>query len=239
MSSQLHDRKPELPFVFINVAVTADGKIATANHAVHSFGSTRDQEHLYELRATADAILCGARTVEISETVLGNGGEKFRRQRLKNGLAEYPLRILVSGSGSINPAAAIFQKKFSPIIVLTTGRISEARLNRLSARSDVVRICGKQTINFRSALRWLRTRWKVKRLLCEGGGELNDALFRSDLVDEIHVTFCSRIFGGTAAPSLADGLGISQLEKAARFEMTSHKRINDELFTVFSRRIKR
>ena len=67
-----------LPFVFINMAVSADGKIATANRAVHSFGSKKDLHHLYELRATADAIICGARTIEISEATLGNGGESFR-----------------------------------------------------------------------------------------------------------------------------------------------------------------
>ena len=36
------------------MAMTADGKIATANRAVSSFGSARDREHLLELRATAD-----------------------------------------------------------------------------------------------------------------------------------------------------------------------------------------
>ena len=102
------------------MAMTADGKIATANRAVHSFGSPRDLRHLYELRATADAVMCGARTVEISGATLGNGGEKFRRRRLKHGLAEFPLRVIVSGSGSLDPAARIFQKRFSPIILLTT-----------------------------------------------------------------------------------------------------------------------
>ena len=101
--------------------MTADGKIATANRAVHSFGSERDLEHLYELRATADAVMCGARTVEISQSILGTGGEKFRKLRLKRGLAEYNLRVIVSGSGSINPRAAIFKKHFSPVIILTTG----------------------------------------------------------------------------------------------------------------------
>ena len=46
-----------LPFVFLNVALSADGKLATANHAVTSPGSKRDLAHLYELRTTADASL--------------------------------------------------------------------------------------------------------------------------------------------------------------------------------------
>src|ERR1017187_4037465 len=104
------------------MAMTADGKIATANRAVHSFSSARDLEHLYELRATADAVMCGARTVEVSKTILGTGSAKFRQRRLERGLAEYNLRVIVSGSGSIDPAAEIFKTKFSPVIVLTTKR---------------------------------------------------------------------------------------------------------------------
>ena len=89
------------------MAMTADGKIATANRAVHSFGSARDLAHLYGLRATVDAVMCGARTIEISQSILGTGGEKFRQRRLKNGLAEYNLRVIVSGSPVIDTTTAV------------------------------------------------------------------------------------------------------------------------------------
>jgi riboflavin-specific deaminase-like protein len=233
---KLENKKTELPFVFVNMATTADGKIATANRAVHSFGSARDLAQLYELRATADAILCGARTVEISNATLGNGGEKFRRRRLKNGLAEYPIRVIVSGGGTIDPAAKIFQKRFSPIIIFTTQRASAKKLAQLRTLADEVKIFSAMEVDFRGALRWLGTKWGVNRLLCEGGGELNDALFRAALVDEIHLTICPKIFGGRLAPTMADGLGFEQLAGAARFELTSKKRKKAELFTVFSRR---
>jgi riboflavin-specific deaminase-like protein len=218
------------------MAITADGKIASANRAVHSFGSPRDLEHLYQLRATADAVLCGARTVEISETILGNGGETFRRRRLKNGLSEFPLRVIVSGSGSIDPAGKIFRQRFSPIIVLTTNRASAKKLAQLRALADEVKICGESEINFRAALRWLHEKWNVRRLLCEGGGELNDALFRADLVDEIRLTICPKIFGGRAAPTISEGRGFHHLAVATTFEMRSIQRANGELFTMFSRR---
>jgi len=235
MSPKAKVRSPKLPFVFVNLAMTADGKIATANRAVHSFGSPRDLAQLYALRATADAVLCGARTVEISRTVLGNGGEKFRQRRLQRGLAEYNLRVIVSGSGAIHPGAEIFKTKFSPVIVLTTNRASKKKLARLRALADEVKICGQREIDFRAALRWLRTKWNVNRLLCEGGGELNDALFRAGLVNEIHLTICPKIFGGRTAPTLADGQGVLRLAAAAKYELTSIKRKKAELFTVFSR----
>jgi riboflavin-specific deaminase-like protein len=227
--------KSNLPFVFVNMAMTADGKIATANRAIHSFGSARDLANLYELRATADAVMCGARTVEISQGILGTGGERFRRRRLRTGLTEYNLRVIVSGSGSINSNAEIFQKRFSPVIVLTTARISKAKLKKIRAVADEVKICGKTKINFRTALRWLRAKWNVKCLLCEGGGELNDALFRACLVNELHLTICPKIFGGRLAPSIADGNGFLHLPKAAQFEWRSEQRIGGELFVIFSR----
>ena len=235
MSPKSKVQSPKLPFVFVNMAMTADGKIATANRAVHSFSSARDLAHLYELRATADAVMCGARTIEISQSILGTVGERFRRQRLKNGLAEYNLRVIVSGSGSIDPAAEIFKKRFSPIIVLTTERASAKKLAQLRKLADAVKICGEREINFSAALRWLRAQWNVKHLLCEGGGELNDALFRAGLVDEINLTVCPKIFGGREAPTIADGRGFQRLKDAEGFQIQSIRRFGDELFTVFSR----
>jgi riboflavin-specific deaminase-like protein len=235
MSSRPKIQNSRLPFVFINMAMTADGKIATANRAVHSFGSPRDLEHLYELRATADAVMCGARTVEISQATLGAGGMRFQRRRLSGGLAEFPLRVIVSGSGSIDPAAEIFQKKFSPLIVLTTRRISASRRQKLQKLGAEVKLCGTEEVNFRLALRWLKEKWQVQRLLCEGGGEVNDALFRAHLVDEIHLTLCPKIFGGRYAPTISDGKGFAKIIKAEKFKFQSLSPRKGELFTVLSR----
>ena len=225
--------KPRLPFVLVNMAMTADGKIATANRAVSSFGSARDHEHLLKLRATADAVMAGARTVDSAAINLGPGPARFRRLRLNNGLAGYNLRVIVSGSGSLNPNAEVFKHRFSPIIILTTSRASKAKLLQLQAIAAEVKICGRREIDFRAALRWLREKWGVKRLLCEGGSELNDALFRAGLVDELHLTICPKIFGGRHAPTIADGRGFGHLAAAARFRLKTIRRVKDELFAVF------
>src|SRR5215468_11797838 len=94
-----------MPFVMVNMAMTADGKIATANRAVSSFGSARDREHLLKLRASADAVMAGARTVDSSKINLGPGPRRYRRLRLKSSLPEYNLRIIASRSGTVNPQA--------------------------------------------------------------------------------------------------------------------------------------
>src|ERR1043166_3794123 len=176
--------------------MTADGKLAPANRIFVPFGSKRDQQLLLELRAEADAVMSGARTVDLSEVNLGPGPERLRQKRLRRGLTEYNLRVVVSGSGTLDPDAAIFRKRFSPIIILTTGRISTARLRKLRAVADDVKVCGKTELDFALACRWLRQRWGVKHLLCEGGGELNQGLLRAGIVDEIYITLCPWILGG-------------------------------------------
>ena len=200
---------------------------------VSSFGSRRDQDHLLELRATADAVMAGARTVDLNPVNLGPGPAKYRRLRLRRGLAEFNLRVIVSRSGTVNPNAEVFQRTFSPIIILTTRRATAGRLKKLRAVAAEVKICGAREINFRRALRWLRKKWGIKRLLCEGGGELNDALFRAGLVNELHLTVCPRIFGGRTAPTIADGLGAARLAQATQLELQSARRHGDEMFFVY------
>lgn len=231
--SQIANRKPSRPFVFINMAMTADGKIATTNRAVTSFGSRRDLEHLHELRATADAVLCGARTVEQSNATMGNGGDRFTRLRQRRGLADHPVRLIVSGSGSISPGAAIWTKRFSPIVVITCERTPQTKLNRLRSLADEVWVSPGREVDFPATFAWLRKKFGVSRLLCEGGGELNDTLFRAGLVDELHLTLCPRIFGGRTAPTIADGTGFATLAQAARLELQSLRRNGDELFLVY------
>jgi riboflavin-specific deaminase-like protein len=219
-----------LPYVFLNVATTADGKLAPANRHFIPFSSKRDQELLMELRTCADAVMAGARTVDSVPVTLGPGGKKHRERRVKNGLAEYNLRVVVSGSGSVNPRAKIFQYKFSPLIILVSRRASQARITRLQKLGAIVHMCGEKNLNFTEALEWLRAEWNVKRLLCEGGGEINAALFREDLVDELHLTLSPKIFGGRNAPTLTDGSGIASLIDATRVELKSKQRVGNEMF---------
>jgi hypothetical protein len=77
------------PFVYVNVATTADGKLAPANRQFVPFSSKHDRELLLELRTRADAVMAGARTVDLAKTTLGPGAPRFRRLRLGRGLAEY------------------------------------------------------------------------------------------------------------------------------------------------------
>lgn len=217
----------------INVASTVDGKLAPRTRRFVPFSSRRDQRLLLELRAQADAVMSGARTVDLGPVDLGPGPAQYRRARLRNGLPEYNLRVVVSGRASLNPDAEIFRHRFSPIIVLVAARADQAKVNRLRQAADEVKVFGKEEVDFKKALPWLRERWNVRRLLCEGGGEVNAGLFRANLVDEVYLTLSPLVFGGRSAPTMADGEGISNVSQATRLRLRSLKRVGDELFLVY------
>lgn len=222
------------PFVLVNMAVTADGKIATANRRIAAFGSVADTENLYRLRATVDAIVCGAGTIEAENAILDPGATRFRRARRRRGLTEWPLRIAVSGSASLSPEAALFRNREAPVLVWSTARAAKSRLERLGNVAREVWVCGDRSVDLRRACIHLTQAWGVQRLLCEGGGALNDAFFRAGLVDEVHLTLCPFLVGGREAPTIADGEGVARLAEGRRFRLRTRRRKGDELFLVYT-----
>jgi riboflavin-specific deaminase-like protein len=220
------------PFVLLNMAMSADGKIATANRLVTSFGSPRDHAHLLELRSTADAVMCGAGTADSPDVTLGEGGPRHRRRRLRRGLAEFNLRVVVSGRATLQPDAGVFHEPGGPVVVLVCEDAPAARRRRLQAAGAEVAVFGKARVDLPRALAWLKQTRNVSRLVCEGGGDLNDAMFRSGLIDEIHLTLCPLVFGGRKAPTIAEGLGFARLPDAPRFEWVRLRRVGTELFAT-------
>lgn len=220
------------PFVLLNMAMSADGKIATANRVVASFGSPRDHEHLLELRSTADAVMCGAGTANSPDVTLGEGGPRHRRRRLRQGLAEFNLRVVVSGRATLQPDAGVLHEPGGPVVVLVCEHAPAARRRRLQAAGAEVAVFGKTRVDLPRALAWLKQTRNVNRLVCEGGGELNDAMFRSGLIDEIHLTLCPLVFGGRKAPTIAEGLGFARLPDAPRFEWVRMRHVGTELFAT-------
>jgi 2,5-diamino-6-(ribosylamino)-4(3H)-pyrimidinone 5'-phosphate reductase len=227
------------PYIYLNVAMSVDGKLAPASRHFVPFSSRRDQELLMLLRTEADAVMAGARTVDLGKVDLGPGGERFKKLRAAKGLAEHNVRVIVSGSASLNPKAHIFTQRFSPIIVLTTSRARKQRVNALRKVADEVLVSGGAEIDFPEALNLLREKWNIRTLLCEGGGEINGGLFRANVVDRLFVTISPVIFGGANAPTLADGIGVTHVRDATQLELFSLKRHKHELFLVYDVRPRR
>ena len=212
------------PFVFINMAMTADGKIASTNRKVTTFGSRSDHQRLLELRAEADAILTGAGTLNAQPNITLGPAPKQESA---------PVRVIVSGSGQVNAQHNMFRTPGAPVIVLTSERILARRLKELKQAADAVYVCGANNVDFEAAFEFLREHHGVKRVLCEGGGCLNDSLLRAGVVDEVNLTICPLILGGQDAPTIADGIGFGQLDDAAQFKLHTRKQVADEIFLTY------
>ena len=104
-------------------------------------------------------------------------------------------------------------------------------------RFDWIRVeaFGEEKINLKQCMHWLQKHWQVRRLVVEGGGHLNDAMFREGLVDELFLTLCPLIYGGRHHATIADGVGFTQLSDAYRLRCVERKRKGRELFLRFVR----
>ena len=223
----------ELPFVMINGAVSADGKLALENCSRIQFSSLRDRQLVFKLRAQVDAVVSGAETVETFSIDLAAGGAKWREKRIRSGKAPEPLRVIVSDDASFDPHARIFQKRLSPIIILATRGAERNKIEALRKVADEVKIFGERTVSFAQAFRWLREKHGVKRMVCEGGGETNAALLRAGVVDELHLTICPFLLSGGHAPTISDGHGFGSLKAAPKLKLKSMKRVKGEIFLIY------
>ncbi len=81
------------PFVFINIAMTADGKIDTFERKGAAISSQRDKERVDQLRASTDAIMIGGRTLLDEDPKLTVKSEVLREERVARGLSPHPIKV--------------------------------------------------------------------------------------------------------------------------------------------------
>lgn len=216
------------PFVTANFAITWDARISTRRGTPSDFSSPRDKRRLVEIRARCDAVLVSAKTIAIDNMAMGLPDPALRDARIRRGQAPYPLRVLLTNSGRISPRLRIFEKDFSPIVIFSTTRMPARTRAVLAAKADVW-LHEAQNVNLAAMLATLRREYRVKRLVCEGGGQVLRSLLAEGLVHEIHVTLCPRIFGGATAPTLT-GAAAELLPKSAALSLREMKVVDGECF---------
>ena len=218
------------PFVTANFAVTADGKISTRKRTPSDFSTPADKRRLLEIRSTCDAILVGARTLGSDTMSMGLPAADLREARVKKGKPSHPWRVIVSNSGKFSPDLRVFHTPKLPTpIVFTTRAMPSRTISALAPLCDLY-LHLSEKVNLRAALMTLREDYGVKRVVCEGGGALLHALAADDLVDELHVTFCPRVFGGSKAPTLTGAAG-PFFPTSLPLRMDHFETLGDELFT--------
>ena len=212
------------PFVTLNVAESADGKLAPIDRGKISFGSTEDRAQMELLRSLADGVLIGAGTLRAEDPplIIRDPAVRDRRAAVKG--SPHPRNITVCSVLPQNLAEMhFFRSPETEKLVFTTERTPPATREAAGqyARIEVVPHDGSGRVDLVEVLRKLPP-LGVRHLLLEGGGELNFSMLDAGLVDEIYVTVCPFIFGGRTAPTSFDGAGFTR-EHVRKLALKSHR----------------
>ena len=217
------------PFVFMKMAMTADGKITSAGREYPRFTSETDRKTMDRLRAEADAVLIGAGTLRSDDPPLYVRDPEMAAYRLSLGKPPELTTIVLTARVDLDPNSRFFRERaeVGRRIVATVEDGPEERLSTLAGRAEVVR-AGRGSVDLPKLLRILKERG-IERLLVEGGGELNWGFVRDDLLDELYVTVAPCLLGGRTAPTLVEGDGFS-MNLRRRLALVDLQRVGDELY---------
>jgi riboflavin-specific deaminase-like protein len=219
------------PFVAVTFAMTVDGKVTTKNYAPVDFASREDKAHLIRQRALGDAVLVGHGTIENDNVRLGIPREELRQARIARGQLPYPLRVIVSNKGRINPQLKIFETDFAPIIIFSTTRMPLRTREQLRKKATLY-LSQARRVDLCWMLQELRYDYKVKRIACEGGPALFRSLLEQELVDQLNLTIAPFFFGGKNAPTLT-GVNFDFLPRSIRFSLKEMRVVGDECFLTY------
>ena len=198
------------PYTFINVAMTADGKIDTFERKGSAISSKRDKSRVDELRAAADGILVGGRTLLDETPKLTVKSEALREDRVRRGLSPNPVKVgvVTSVANADIPLESDFIKAGpARVVIFTTNQTSKDKLVELTASGVEVFVHDAPRVDLNLMMLTLK-KIGVDHLMVEGGGTMNFELMRLGLVDELMLFVAPMIFGGTNAPTPADGTGL-------------------------------
>jgi 2,5-diamino-6-(ribosylamino)-4(3H)-pyrimidinone 5'-phosphate reductase len=197
------------PFVFINVAVTVDGKMDTIERKGASISSDADKFRVQQLRAGADAVMVGGHTLLDEDPKLTVKSEALRMERKSRNLPENPIKVGIVSQANLRTDGDFMSAGPARRLIFTTSRTGSDKIDVLSKLGAEVYVLGEKRVNLQEALETLHT-LGVRRLMVEGGGTLNFELLRLGLVDELYVYVAPKIFGGHAAPTMAAGPGLGE-----------------------------
>lgn len=176
-------------------------------------------------------MLVGRTTLETENNALGMPDEALRAERVRRGMPPCPLRVIITNSGQLDPALPFFKCDCSPVAIFSTTRMPNAIRSALAPLASL-HLTAAPNVDLREMLETLHRDHAVKRLVCEGGPTLLRSLVEIDLVDELNLTFCPRIFGGAQAPTLTGCAG-EFLETTRECRLERMDVVGDECFARY------
>ena len=177
------------PFIHINCAMSADGKIAGSERKQVRISSQEDKDRVKSLRRTYDAILVGVGTIVSDDPHLTVKGRTYE---------ENQVRIVIDPKCRIPRDALVLDDRARTVIAVEDGNETD--------------IDGAETVGCGSpfdlnVMMERLSQMEIGSILVEGGGETIASFFRNGLVDRYTVFVGSKIIGGRDSPTPADGNG--------------------------------
>ncbi|MEW6491422.1 MAG: RibD family protein [Cyanobacteriota bacterium] len=220
------------PYTTVVLAMSADGKITDATRSPARFSSSADLTHLEKQVALADGVLFGAGTLRSYGTTLGVSNPQLLQIRKQGGVPPQPVQIVCSGSAEFDPDLRFFSQQVPRWLLTTQVGAKHWQTQQALGDGSFERILVADTdtngIDWNNAFQQL-IELGIGRLAILGGGKLVASLLEVDLIDEIWLTVCPLILGGTSAPTPVEGEGFS-VDLSPRLELVNVQTIEHEVF---------
>jgi diaminohydroxyphosphoribosylaminopyrimidine deaminase/5-amino-6-(5-phosphoribosylamino)uracil reductase len=209
--------------VIVKSAASLDGKTAAVDGSSKWITSEEARADAQRLRAWADAIVVGSRTVVADDPALTVRDERWADARP-------PLRVVVDSAGRVPETAAVFDGS-APTLVATTERVPDQRVEawtRTGAEVLVLERDGAGSVDLGALLDALGKR-DVQGVLVEGGATLAWSFVRDRLVDRVVLYVAPTILGGAVAPGVVTGGGFAPVGAGLSLEFERVERIGPDL----------
>ncbi len=179
------------PFIHVNCAMSADGKIAGTDRTQVTISSDEDKTRAKGLRRKYDAILVGVGTVIADDPHLTMKDLDYDTN---------PIRIVLDPHGRTPDEAQVLDER-APTIMVTL-----EDCEREWDCEEILRT-GTDRIDLDELLEELAEEMGIENILVEGGGETISSFFRAGLVDRYTVFVGGLVIGGRDSPTPCDGNG--------------------------------
>lgn len=204
------------PYVIINCAMSADGKLALPNRKQIKISSKEDIKRMYELRNKCDAVLVGIDTV-----ISDNPKLTVKSKYVKN--PKNPIRIILDSKCRIPLNSYVLDNSSKTIIITTQKCVSKFGIN-----IEILK-CEKDEdgfINLKELLFKLKN-MGVNNLMVEGGSTVIWSFINNDLFDDLFVYTAPFLIGGKNTPTMADGFGIDDEKSKILLKIIEIKRLGE------------
>jgi len=206
----------ERPYCIANFVSTLDGVVSfnipgQSEGAQISKSNEEDRFIMGLLRASADAVLVGSGTLQavgpqgtwLPESVYPAAKDlyqKYRTEALRK--PEYPLVVVVTGTGNLDLAGAVFHTPRTRVLILTTEqgkrRLSQSGSEALTSVEVKALPSAETGISPSAILNLLKRDAGVELLLHEAGPTLFGEFLAGGLIDELFLTVAPQIAGRVA-----------------------------------------